>query len=196
MTRYPYLSALGKAFDLQDYPALEACTTPHGIAFQADLNEGIPAAMHTCDVWYGEPPWQAGYEKFAKLADRPEQVKPFAAFMRDLSEQISAARQPTFLVTGRHALRHLTPDHVAPLILNGDQAVVAIWRGEPWTQPIDAMDLLVRLASEYETIGDFACGLGRAGRVFAAAGKRFVLSDLNARCVGYIARHAAEWGPE
>lgn len=163
-----------------------------GIVFQADLSDGIPPQMHDADVWYADLPWRAGYQKFAERAGVAPRM-PFADFMEFLGGMIAAGGVPAVMVTGKHAVRHLRPPAVADAKLNGSAAVACLWGLPAWDGSRDAEVILRELAKEYECVGDFCCGYGRSGVAFSRAGKRYVLSDLSAYCVGEIASQEPSW---
>ncbi len=57
-----------------------------------------------------------------------------------------------------------------------------------------ALDRIRYLFDEFPNV--VACisgGYGRAGRIFYEAGKRFVMSDYNASCIGHIAKEWQMW---
>lgn len=185
-----YHSALGDK--VTHWPRLECHQGLYGVTYQADLNHGIPTVMYKADVWYSDLPWRDGYAKFADRAGVTQQ-RPYAELLRMLGIAVKQSGIPTALVTGKHAIPHLDPEAVAPVKLNGDPAVACLWGIPGWDQTRDAEDVIRGLALRYKCVGDFCCGFGRAGRIFAQAGRRYVMSDLNPECVGYIAAHEGNW---
>jgi hypothetical protein len=186
----PYHTALG------DRPAAGAAVDFYegrrGIVFQADLSNGIPLPMYSADVWYADLPWRDGYQRFADRAGVNPKL-PFAALMELLGGLIANAQVPAVMVTGKHAVKHLRPYEVSQAKLNGAKAVACLWGIRPWEGVLDATEILAALSQEYDCVGDFCCGYGRSGEVFSRAGKRYVLSDLNASCVGEIASLEPTW---
>jgi len=185
-----YHSALGDK--MTHWPRLDRFQGIHGVAFQADLNHGIPIAMYEADVWYSDLPWRDGYTKFADRAGI-KQAMPYTELLERIGKEIRDIGRPTVLITGKHAVRYLKPETTAEVTLNGGSAVACLWNRRSWPGAVDTVALLKYLASEYQCVGDFCCGYGRAGRIFVQAGKRYVMSDLNPECVGYIAVHEGEW---
>jgi hypothetical protein len=185
-----YHSALAGA--RQRWPAVSRFECAHGVAFQHDIALGLPAEMQTADVWYADLPWQQGWHKFAAFAGVDQRTR-YQDAMRAVGSAARAAGVPVVMVTGKHAVDLLQPLATASVVLNGGDAVACLWRLEPWRRKRDTVEVLESLAAQHRRVGDFCCGYGRAGRIFAARGRQFVLSDLNAECIGYIAAHAAQW---
>lgn len=182
---YPYHSALW------DESAAEPCERVElrgGLAFRHDIYLGLPEEFARCDVLYSEPPWPAGVEVF----DRRAGVAggDYRRLMEAIGAVITGTNIPTFLITGDRG-RKLLPMALQEhrIILNGAAAWCMVYRKRLHDWPESTEALLERLAAEFGCVGDFCCGYGTAGRVFRAAGKRFVLADYNARCIGHIAAH-------
>lgn len=160
------------------------------VAFRHDLTDGLPAEYADCDLLYSDLPWQAGMDEFNS---RSGSSTTYAELLRSVSAVVSASFVPVVLVTGRHAVKRLpTADQEMRVDLNGTPAVALIY-GQRVPRANTATELLVRLTDGYGRVGDFCCGYGRTLRLFQAAGKSWVGSDNNARCIGYIAAHAPGW---
>lgn len=167
------------------------------VAFRHDLLSAprLPADFDVCDVLVTDLPWQKGYETFNERAGIDD-GRTYATFMQRVAEIVESTTCPLYLVTGRHALTRLPkPDAVLPTRLNEDDAVAVGYRpgGEVDGSYGVAPEFLHALAQRYSVAGDFCCGYGRTGRFFLRSGKRAVLSDFNASCIGYVAEHAAGW---
>jgi hypothetical protein len=176
----------------QRWPALDRFECAAGVAFRHDLTQGLPVEFDQADVLYADLPWRQGWDTFAQRAGTAQRGG-YNAAMRGIGGLLRACNKPAVMVTGKHAQAALAPDSVAPVRLNGGDAVACLWGVPPWRHRLDASDLLADLAGQYRCVGDPCCGYGRAGRLFAQRGRRFVLSDLNPECIGYIAAHAAGW---
>lgn len=185
-----YHTALGNLTD--QWPPLARHVGKAGVTFRHDLLDGVPIEMQAADVWYADLPWRDGFKKFAKRAG-VEQKGAYGDLLALLARAVRESGKPTCIVTGRHAVASLKPAHVAAVSLNGGAAVACLWNIKPWAVVYDTTVLLKRFAQEYGTVADFCCGYGRAGRVFAQAGKRYIMSDFDAKCIGYIAAHEGEW---
>ena len=175
-----------------EWPSLSFHKGERGDSFQADISKGIPAAMYKADIWYAEPPWRHGFHKFADRA-RVSQQMSYEQMLEILKVAIKGSGIPTVLVTGRHAINKLDAEDVAMIKLNGYVAVAGLWGVAAWNDVPDTVEVLSRLAEQYKCIGDFCCGYGKAGRIFAEAGRRYIMSDLNPQCIGYIAAHEKDW---
>ena len=184
-----YHSALGEP---GRWPRLTAFAGKYGVAYQADLNLGIPVVMLKADVWYSDLPWRDGYAKFGDRAGI-EQAMPYGELIARIGEEAQAFGKPVCFITGKHAVKLLQPQAVAQATLNGGSAVACLWGMPAWEGVRDAEEIIKGLATKHECVGDFCCGYGRAGRIFAQAGKQYIMSDLNPECIGYIAKHEGEW---
>lgn len=168
-------------------------------AFVHDLIGGpLPRAYSTCDVLYTDLPWQKGFSTFNERAG-VDDGRTYRGFMAAVSNVIASlpSSRPAYLVTGRHALSLLPePAQVLDTRLNEDASVIVVYNAsKPHGKFGEARELLRSLAAQYERVGDFCCGYGSAARAFRRQGKTFVASDVNPRCIGYIAAHAGDWGP-
>lgn len=194
--REPYHTALARGRQVEAKPVHHWSDARGNLAVRRGLTDGLLLDPFP-DVVYADLPWKAGYEEFAARAGYP--VPPFAEFMvaAHVEARRYAARGGVCLwVTGAsHVKAYLKPDQIIPVTLNKDRAVVAVY-GQPRVTLIEnehTTSLLERLATVYSRVLDPCCGYGRAGRIFAQAGKNFTMSDTNAICVGHIAQHAHEW---
>lgn len=167
---------------------------PNCVALQHDVLHPLPAPYALCDVLYSDPPWRSGYDEFNRRAGVTDAI-PYPDFVRALESRLLSLDVPTFVTGGNGfagLLRHGWDTR--PIKLNGN-ACLLFYRDAPddLDIPDTAEALLGVLAARFGFVGDPCCGYGRSARAFARAGKGFVASDHNARCVGYIARHAPIW---
>lgn len=168
------------------------------LAFAHDLMSlpVLPPEFGACDVLTAEIPWQRGFGTFNERAG-VDDGRTYKAFLGRVSDIVDAATVPVYLITGRHALPRLpAPDTITDTRLNEWDAVILGYRPDPaiGSETFGVVqEMLHRLAQTYECAGDFCCGYGRTGRFFLRSGKRAVLSDFNASCVGYVAEHAPGW---
>lgn len=190
-TKYAYHTALGDRYE--EFPATDRVEHALGVAFVHDLAGGIPEEMvNGADVFYADVPWAAGYEKFASRAGVPQKLK-YRDFVGKLGKEIRLVGKPAAIVTGKHAVRQFAPDATAEVSLNGDNAVACLWRITPWAGRITTEMLIKTLAKRFNCVGDFCCGYGRSGRIFVQNGKTFIMSDLNAACIGHIKHNIRHW---
>jgi hypothetical protein len=144
------------------------------------------------DVLYGDPPWKDGYDKFAARAGTAQSVT-WRVFIGNLGIGIRASRLPAVMVAGKQAMAWLRPDRFVPCRLNGGDAMAASWGPIELEEGLDAVDILKGLAVRFNVVGDPFCGYGRAGRIFAGVGKRYIMSDLSAECIGHISENEGSW---
>jgi hypothetical protein len=166
------------------------------VAMVHDATTGVlPDEYDACDFLYAEPPWRAGWEKFARRAG--SEPKSYGEFLDGISKIVETVTQPTVIIAGKAMRKHLPqPEQVLPVILNGGSGVLGLvyrTRFDEITSDIDTHDLLALCAERYDRVGDFCCGYGTTAYEFARHGKRFVVSDVNAMCIGYIAERAEVW---
>ena len=175
----------------QNIDTRDGYVSPNGIALVHDVTSGpLPSEYRRCDVFYTDPPWKSGYDVFAS------RVGVLVPTYHDFMEALIAAipkDAPAVLVTGRHAAMHFGPEfRPFPVRLNEHDAV-AYSRGIDASGMTKADEVGDYLAGTYECVGDPCCGYGNAARWFVQAGKRYVVSDINPRCIGYIAAHERGW---
>lgn len=165
-------------------------------AFVWDATCGsLPEEYATCDLLYAELPWRSGYERYQARADTASST--WHDFMAGVRQILAGWRKPAVIVAGVHARSRMpAPTQVLPvtLLVAGRQAAGAhVYNAgltRDWT---DTEDLVSYLAARFGRVGDFCAGYGRTARAFTRAGGTFVASDINPRCVGYIAEHHPEW---
>lgn len=165
-----------------------------GIAFVHDMANGWPEAMNKADVIYADIPWMHGYLKFYERAGRQAKTN-YIGFLKNVGMMLRRIDIPAVIITGKHAIHYLAPFEYMPIRLNGDPSNACLWRITPdqFDNPKTEYDILNQLVKFYRCIGDPFCGYGRSGRVFAQAGRRFIMSDLNPWCIGYIAKEGDKW---
>jgi hypothetical protein len=161
----------------------------------------LPEIYDTCDVLYADIPWPAGYQVFNDRAG-VEGAPDYELFMLAVSSNILRfieRGRAVVIVAGKQAQKLLPSGALAfETKLNGAAAVAYTWGMnrdvmKRCLRVKTSEGVLEQLARHYTRVGDFCCGYGRAGRIFLGAGGTFVMSDLNAGCIGYIAEHAHEW---
>jgi hypothetical protein len=159
------------------------------VAMAHDLmsSSRLPPEFDGCDVFYTDLPWKDGFAEFDKRAN-VEDGRTYSTFMARVAEIIRGLSVPVVIVAGKRAVPLLPqPRFVLPTKLNGAPAMAIVYGDiQPWEPGRPAWDILASLSQSYGCIGDFCCGYGRSAKVFADAGKRFVVSDYNAECIGAI----------
>jgi len=123
-------------------------------------------------------------------------IGSFEDYIRSISEIIQRVEIPVVLICGKQSLRRF-PVHTSelPVRLNGHWETAYAWSMDISSFQTRLHDfktneeLLGCLAEIYNYVGDFSCGYGIAGRIFKQNGKKFVMSDINEKCITYI----SEW---
>ena len=177
-----------------DSDKLDYFTCPSGVALVHDVMAGaLPLEYADCDVLYAEPPWQRGFEQFNTRAG-VDDARTYRAFLTAVGDIVQSVTIPAVLITGAHAVPHLpAAGHQFATQLYEHSAIALCYRFE---QPPDAPrtnELLAQLATRFRCVGDFCCGYGNTAQAFVKARRKFVCSDFDPRCVGYIAAHVWEW---
>jgi len=160
------------------------------LAFVHDVRYGLTDEYDRCDLIYSEVSWMKGYEIFKGRAKKDS--GSFKEYQVAISRIISRMTCPVILICGKQTLKSL-PFYQSELRvkLNGFWEMAYAWGID--ISGISAKtneELLYYLAGgAYNTVGDFSCGYGLAGRIFKGRGKRFVMSDINEKCITYIAEN-------
>ena len=163
-----------------------------GIAFVHNLESGIDDRLSKADVLYSDLPWEQGFNLFYESA-QVEQGVTYLEFLAGIRDEIIRLDKPTLLPIGNKALKIMQPDTAGTVILNRKEVRLALWGIDDTWERINVIDILHDLAETYDTIGDFACGYGRSGRIFVEHGKRFVMSDFNPHCIGFVKQALPKW---
>ena len=168
-------------------------------AFVRDVTLGrLPEEYETCDILYTDLPWRSGYKRYVARAGA--NTLDWAGFMARIGGLVEGWQKPAVLVTGAHARRHLPPaaqELPVRMPVAGRQQAIAYVYNAGFTAEWDGTDqLLDYLAARFTRVGDFCAGYGWAPRAFTRAGGSFVASDINPRCIGYIAAHVNSWGSQ
>ena len=186
MSAFVYHTALKRGAELKGAEACQRAEARGSVVLVHDLLSGpLPSEFERCDVLYTDLPWRAGFKTFEARAGKAGRA--YQDFMAAVSRVVQLRHKPIVLIGGKTEMRYLPACTVKPTVLNGDEAMAAIYGRLPRLDLTDSWSILNSLVRHYQCVGDFCCGYGRAGRVFLRAGKQFVMSDYNAQCVGFIA---------
>jgi hypothetical protein len=158
-----------------------------GLAFVHDISSGvIPSEYEQADVFYSEPAWRHGYQKFAAASE----VKPLGDYDDYLSTQLKFINDsgiPSFLVIAQSMIERCNPRHAHPVKLRGGDAVLAVWN-TTLNVKVDECDRVIdHLSATYDCVVDPSCGYGNVSRWFHRNGKKFIATDINPVCIGVIA---------
>lgn len=188
-----YYSALDKTDTSLQYPAVKMFEYNGSIAFHADIDLGLPEPYRSADLLYIEPPWKDGFEK---VNERAGVEKPsYPVFLNKINHIIESETRPVIVINGVSSKKYMFPtQHIVPVKLNGYLARAFLYNIKPnGLDFTDCPSLLKSLAKQFNCVGDFCCGYGTTGKVFAESGKKFIMSDINPRCIGYIKQEAPNW---
>ena len=158
------------------------------VVFVHDITEGLPLEYWRCDLIYSEPSWMLGYPLFMERAGTTGSFQEYRAAIAYI---IGIMEIPVVLFCGKQSLRKFpTHDSECTAKLNGYKETAYAWRADISGYNVkDNEGLLECLANNFNRVGDFSCGYGVAGRAFKRNGKNFVASDINEKCVTYVARN-------
>jgi hypothetical protein len=199
-TSVPYHSGMTSFGDVVEVAEpLQRFERDGNVALANDMmiSSKLPLEFSTVDCIYSEPPWITGltiYDERAGLEHTAD--RNLRRLMTNSVEAITSLDVPKVLVVGRHAARFWPePDQLLNGTVNGGNCLIYITGlTVPFKDGIATEVVLEHLAMRpYQRVGDPFCGYGRAGRAFRRQGKGFVLSDLDPRCIGVIARDYASW---
>ncbi len=186
-----YHSALSSKELIEGAPLVQRVEIPgFGVAFAHDVRNGVPPDyLLSVDVLYADLPWPAGFALFEARANSAGGT--YMEFIGAVAEWVRVLGKPAVLTTSKAAVKWMPkPDSTVTVRLNSADAL-ALCYGVDVPAQVDTVDVLQMLASQFKCVGDFCCGYGRSGRVFAGRGGKFVMSDYNPQCIGVI---AAQWG--
>jgi len=186
--REVYHSALHDELDVQG--EMQEYLADGSIVFAHDLTKGADPRFAPAEAIYSEPAWKDGYAKFAQRAGAPTDPS-YAGYLRYLKAMdsiINGLRVPAYVVLGKHMLKWVRPEHTRPVVLHGYEALLGIWFDDREIPGRSNNDVLAWVADGYDCVLDFSCGYGNLARAMAERGKRFICSDINPKCVYYVAR--------
>lgn len=172
---------------------VSAFENQYGYGFAHDILLGLPAKMMEADVMYADLPYQKGYAVFYGRAGRIPTL-PYSAFLEYVGAEVRKFGKPAYIVGPKISPKYLRPDGSSLCTLSGLGATLSYWKERPsWEDGANTADIITALASKYFTVADPLCGYGKTARGFVEAGKRFIVSDLNAEYIGWIAANSERW---
>lgn len=163
-----------------------------GIVNDLIENKTLPKQFATCDVFYSEMPFRAGFPIFE------ERARSGHADQRTYEDLLEGARRavnfflerkiPGCVICSKKDMKALPdPGRVIGVDLNGYGESMAIYGDIPERIDNETNETFIHgLASYFNRIGDFTCGYGIAPRIFFSRGKTFVASDYNPDCIGHL----------
>ncbi len=147
----------------------------------------IPPKFYEADVLYSEPAWPYGYEEFMK---RAVTFGLYSAYKQGWLHLIHALNKPTFLVCDLNMLKYLGAEHIQQVefrVGGSDYAHLGIFNHEALEGIESHRDVLNYIAQnpKYDKVLDPCCGYGSILEKMLEYGKKMIISDVNAKCVGY-----------
>ncbi len=161
------------------------------VVFRHDITT-VRHTLYQCqqiDVIYSEPAWRDGYALFCVRAGENDNAEHngYLDYLTAIHDTISQLKQPTYIVMGKHMFKHLQPEATQPVLLYGYPALLGVWNAPLLPQVATNDDIIQHITETYSCALDFSCGYGNLARAMLANSKKFVCSDINGRCIYYIA---------
>lgn len=184
--KHHYHSALKK--EVEGLPSLAFHTSNGNMVFQHDISKGVPLDYDQCDVIYTEPAWRDGYELFLDRAGAEN--TSYLEYVVRMADFIGHTRTPIYMIVGKHVIKEFPkPVNIAPIKLHGYTTYLCVWNDKQQVNGITNYDVIKQLSGIYDIVGDFNAGYGNTAKIFQDAGKKFICSDINGKCVYYIAKN-------
>jgi len=166
-------------------------------AIKHDIIAGLPREFRQCEFIYSEPSWRNGYKKYQERAN-PERSE-WREYLKSLC---TMSGKPTYLIMGKEAERYIHDDTkgnyikkqiVFNHVVGSFQAVLYILNTRVIPVIKTTIELMEYLFEVCDIGGDPCCGYGLLGRFAIKNNKKAILSDIDGKCIGYIAAKEAEW---
>jgi hypothetical protein len=157
-----------------------------------NISQGIHHAFQAADAIYSEPPWKDGYAKFLTRAgctveDAWESFKDYLSAINSIIKELNV---PTYLIIGKHMVSRLKPERTHEIKLHGYDCLLGVWNtGTDLSGMKTNEDVLKYVATNHSCVFDFSCGYGNTAVAMFEQGKRFICSDINKKCVYYVAKY-------
>jgi len=156
----------------------------NNLVFRWDITQGMHETFTHADAIYSEPSWKQGYSKFLHRAGIV-QNNQFTDYLTAIRNVILTLQKPAYIIAGKHMLKKLAPAQIGRIKLHGYDSYVALWFIDAIPNTCTVPALLDYVCTQHSTILDFCCGYGNV----ASKAKHFVCSDVNAKCVYYVAKN-------
>ena len=182
----PYHSALKD--DLKIDGELDRYEFNGSVVLCHDITTGIHPSFRSADVIYSEPSWKDGYEKFQDRAGSlgDKSYYGFIVYIESIKKVIEELKIPTYLIMGKHMQKRLNPDLTMNIMLHAYKSVLGVWNAE-FPEVKTNQDVLKSISEKYSCALDFSCGYGNTAVAMLRHRKQFICSDVNKKCVYYIA---------
>lgn len=157
------------------------------MVFTHNLLDGYTPLFAVAKAIYSDLSWKQGYKKFMKEANKP--VGDYKDYLKNVKKVIHKLKIPTFLVTGKHAIRILQPEHTQEIYIHGYKALLCTWYTEPIKEELKENHEASRfVSSKYDMILNFCCGYGNTAADALEFNNNFICSDVNGKCVYFVAK--------
>lgn len=174
----------------------DRCENGGNVAFQHDLTIGVHEDFLKADCIYSEPAWRAGYEKFVEKSG-VQGASDYNTYLDNVYAVIRAVGKPAYIFMGKAMIKRLKPDFTFPIkhTEHGFDAVIGVYNVDKDSlecQSKTTHELIDAIAKKYQKILNFSCGFGNIIPYVLKNGKNFIVSDICADCIGYIAEKYME----
>lgn len=179
--------------ELKNLKEVEHYFKDGNLVFSHDICEGYHDRYQFSEAIYAEPSWRAGFDKFMERAKTGK--RSFKEYMDGIVDIIENLKKPSFIVCGKHHTRYfnrLNPIYQPIKLHDKDDCFIAIFYYSPKMNQFTGKtndDVLTFVAKEFDYILDFSCGYGNTAKVALDHHKHFICSDVNKKCIYYIAKH-------
>jgi hypothetical protein len=177
----------------ENIPYIEEYHDQGSIVFKHNIIEKITdlskvKAFSKADAIYSEPAWNHGFSLYYQRAN--QKPESYQKYLESINRLIINMDVPSYIVMGKRMLQSFEPDTKLKVQLNSTNAWLCVWNApEPVISKsiIRHIDIIEYIANKYNHILDFCCGYGNIIPPLLDKGKTFTCSDINIKCVYYIA---------
>jgi len=159
------------------------------VVFCWDLTKGMNEHFLKADAVYSEISWKVGYDVFAERAGKVAGVDEWVDYLVKVREVIDSLGVPAFVTGGKAMEKFFRPCGVHKIKLHDYDSFLFLFNGASVPDSVvDNDDVIDFVVKKYGVVLDFSCGYGNLAKVALLNGKRFVCSDINGKCVYYLAK--------
>ena len=187
-----YMSALKSQNDFKNVenmdpvPFGDMIDVDGGVIGVQDASLPLHKAYDKCDVFLSELAWSRGTKKFSEMANYESDFK---IYMMAVTQRARSDGRPHYFICGAESRKFMIGSTYKDIILNNGKAILYMINCDSSIIPdyiLSSTVLLNLLAKNYDCIGDFSCGFGRSGKVFHQHNKKFVMTDINGKCIRHL----------
>ncbi len=194
----PYHSAVnGRGCDVDCEP-IDEYAADGNLAFAHDVMVGWDRRFGGAGVIYCEPAWRHGFVKFMAKAGVEVPSKLYRQYLGNVRAIVRRAGCPAYVLMGKSMIRQMSPDAVVDVYMpvHGGWAFYGLYGGASRNVHKKTTLQAERFICEKAQgpVLDFCCGYGHIAEQCMEHGKNWILSDVNPKCIGYIARRFMGYG--